>query len=169
MGAEPAVVGLIGVIVGAVLTFGFNLINERAKWLRSKDARLSDARRETYAKFSEAAKLETIYARGLAAGLGIYVGANPLGKEGLTALRDSSTARSSAFEALLLVGDPATVKSARLWQADLLAMRQASRGELPDADFATLYEAAGRSRDRFYESARRSLGVDGAVDVFGGQ
>ena len=119
-----------------------------------------------YAEYGDAVKKVTHLASRIAAGRGF-----PHSVESLTpdaeAIEDLSSAggeRARAWESVLLLGDPETVAAARAWHQSVWRLEWFAAGRLTAAD---QWEPAMRdtevTRDRFYECARRDLGVKGGA------
>ncbi len=69
---------LIGVGVGALVTFATTSLAERTRWRRERDARWDDARMRAYAEYGDAVKKVTHVASRITAGRGFPHSVEPL-------------------------------------------------------------------------------------------
>jgi hypothetical protein len=157
---------LLAVLTGAAVTFVVSFYKDTVQWLRDKQTRLRDIRREAYADYARRMKLDMVTCKRMAAHLGMYEsGATMSEKDALAQLTRLGDDRSVSFDNLLLVGSPKVVKAAREWHDAVLALRKWARDEPkpPASVFSKLYTEAGKARHGFYVKARDDLGVKGVV------
>ncbi|MGY0236182.1 hypothetical protein [Longispora urticae] len=160
----PALIGLMGVVVGGLGTLLTTRFNERAKWRREQRVRWDARRLDTYVTY--AAVLKEIHAVALRMTAAHRGGTTTQVMDyavGLETLAATDLRRTREWESMLLLGDEATVVAARNWWAAIVQVERMAR-TLPafdkDAwDLAT--EGADTARDQFYVAARASLSVDG--------
>jgi len=158
---------LIGVILGALLSYGAGAFTERSNWRRTQAVRWDERRIQAYADYGAAAKVPVILCLRMARALKLTtLAATPLDlPEGKASLGAADDRRSQLFENLLLLGDAAVIDAARKWHETVTELE----GTLdPDFDgepegFDQLYRRVGLARDRFYELARTQLQVSGLV------
>jgi hypothetical protein len=157
---------VLGAIIAAALTFWATSYKEKVRWLRSEDTRLGEIRRNAYARYAAAQKLDMVTCRRMAAGLGLYDSASNITEdEGLARLTELRDDRNVSYENLRLIGSEEVVTAAREWHDSVLPLRKFARNE-PNAraiPFSDLYRRAGEASFRFYEKARADLGVSGVV------
>jgi hypothetical protein len=120
----------------------------------------------TYAEYGDAVKKVSHLASRIAAGRGFPHSDESLAPdaEAIEALSNAGGERARAWESVLLLGDPETVAAARAWHQSVWRLEWFAAGRLTAAD---QWEPAIRdtevTRDRFYDCARRDLGVKGGV------
>ncbi|QGN50824.1 hypothetical protein GKC29_17400 [Micromonospora sp. WMMC415] len=160
---------LIGVVVGTVGTMIATTVAERARWRRSQTVRWDERRLDAYADFTRAVKEIHLLALGMLSAHRPGARTPVLDRdEGLARLAEADVRHTLTWEAVLLLGDEATVRAASAWRHAVRDLEQAARA-LPDPpdDLAALVRQADETRDGFYRAARGSLGVrGGAVDQF---
>src|SRR6478735_5952068 len=108
---------LLGVIIGALGSYLTTAATERARWRRTLDSRWDDRRVEAYAAYGQAVKEIIRIVSRLAAGRGITSTHYPLAltQENLDLLEEANAMRATAWEKVLLLGNPDTVAAARAW------------------------------------------------------
>ncbi|MDZ5447275.1 hypothetical protein U2F26_31975 [Micromonospora sp. 4G57] len=75
-----------------------------------------------------------------------------------------SAERTSRWETVLLLGDARTIEAARKWHRLVWEMERIARGELSaDGVWEYAWTASYFERTRFYEAARRDLGIADAT------
>jgi hypothetical protein len=148
---------LIGVVVGAAASY----LTASAQWSRSQRVRWEDKRVQVYADYGHAVKRVYELSKRLAASRGLPTLAAPLPlKNGRSDLMQASIERSEKWERLLLIGDPDTIAAARTWHRTVWRMEEFANGQLSDPDqWRDTVRVANESRSRFYEAARRDLGI----------
>jgi len=154
---------LLGVLLGTVGTIVATSLADRARWRRSQSVRWDDSRLQAYVSYAET--LKEVHA------VAIRIHREKSGRTAATAeeaslarLLDAELRRTTAWEKVLLLGDPATVVAAREWHYAVGQVAQFARSAADDgAQWTELVHDANVTRDRFYEAARAGLGVGGGA------
>lgn len=162
---------LAGVVVGALASYLTAAATERTRWKRTLDSRWDDRRVDAYASYAQAVKdLITISSR-------IYAGRNiaadsdswalPPSRENLELFESAKRKRATAWEPVLLLGDPETVKAARNWHESVWVLERWASGEIigKREDWEKASSEVTRTRSLFYESARNDLEVRGGAQL----
>ncbi|MFD5424511.1 hypothetical protein [Streptomyces sp. NPDC127084] len=154
---------LIGVVVGSVASYATQNLTERRKWKRQRDERWDEKRFETYARYGNVLKAQLRIAQRIGAGLGFSDVVDPLEPaEGLPLLAEAESLRGAEWEAVLLVGDAATIAAARRWHETVWGIELLVREGHVEAEVWTkAHRLASAARDGFYQNARRDLGIGG--------
>lgn len=154
---------LIGVIVGAFCSYLVGAAADRSRWRRERAARWDLRRMETYAAYGHAVKTCTMLAARVAAERGIGERLEPISiKDGLAQLAEAQLTRATLWEPVLLLGDPATIATARRWhEASWRLDGFARQMSHPDDTWDAAMNAANDARAAFYQAARKDLGVTG--------
>lgn len=156
---------LLGVIVGAVGSYAFSTMAERARWRRSLSVRWDDRRLTAYAEYANSVKLVFQIAMRIVAYKGFPATGEPLNpKEGIALLAQAEQDRATKWETVLLLGDPATIAAARhwhsaVWKLDWYARDLITRTE----EFEAAVSAVNAARSAFYACVRSDLGVRGLL------
>lgn len=163
---------LIGVVIGAVTSFAVSSFAERARWQRQQSTRWDQMRAEAYAGYGHAVKNVFELSKRLAASRGLDTRSEPLQptKAALAELADLASERTARWESVLLLGNPATISAARDWHRQVWHMELFARGDRtdPGVSWRQLVGEVTAARARFYDAARRDLGVtSGTVPVAG--
>jgi hypothetical protein len=160
-GVATQLPALIGVVVGSVLSYGGGALTERSKRKRSQEVRWDARRVEAYSQYAAAVKRQTRLCQRIAAARGMGPRSDPLDVTAAAPLlAQVREVRSVAIEAVLLLGDNATVSAAHDWDfavsdlAHLLVDTEATESE-----FLELFHRVNTQRDHFYTAARNSLQV----------
>ncbi|WP_174528054.1 hypothetical protein [Micromonospora maritima] len=154
---------LLGVLIGTAGTMLATSLNERTRWRRSQTVRWDERRLDAYVELTKAVK--EIHA----------VATQMLGEhrpgarrpalardEGVGRLAEMDVRHTLAWEAVLLLGDEATVRAAAEWRHAVRDIESAARAlPRPPTDVSVMVQRADVGRDRFYRAARESLGVRG--------
>jgi len=150
---------LIGVIVGAIASFGFSSLMERAKWKRSQSTRWDERRLTAYSEYASAVKTVVNLAYRIGAARGLPSTATPIEiTDGLERLAAAEADRGAKWEAMQLLGDPATVAAARAWHECAWEIEWYAREKFEGAEgFTSAYKRAGEARGNYYRAARASL------------
>jgi hypothetical protein len=83
-------------------------------------------------------------------------------KDGLAQLAEAQLTRATLWEPVLLLGDPATIATARRWhEASWRLDGFARQMSHPDDTWDAAMNAANDARAAFYQAARKDLGVTG--------
>ena len=161
---------LIGVVVGAAASYLVGAATERARWRREQSSRWDDKRAQAYAEYGYAIK--SLYVQSLR-----IANSRMRGDPGDSMDYDKALAelgrladeRAAKWETVLLLGNPQTIAAARTWHRHVWQMEFFARGERTDADqYHTLREDVDTDRARFYEAARRDLGITSGEAPRGG-
>lgn len=150
---------LVGVVVGASLSFGSAYWMDRARYARDERAYWRRERLTAFGDFVIATKtyMAVLFRMAAARGLDDQTEVlSPLDGEPL--LASAFQDRDAAFERVRLVSGPDVVTSARQWVKLVYAMRNALADESLDRPrWISLVDDANRARDEFHRFARREL------------
>lgn len=99
---------LLGVGVGALATYATTSLGDRARWQRERASRWDAARMQAYTAYGDTVKRVFNLAIRMAAARGLPHTIEPLNPdaEAMEALNEAEDKRTSAWEAILLLGDP---------------------------------------------------------------
>ncbi|MFE5491109.1 hypothetical protein ACFQ7Z_14305 [Streptomyces virginiae] len=155
---------LMGVVIGSLGSYAVQTLTERRRWTRQRQERWDEKRFETYGRYANALKAQLRLTQRIGASLGYSDVVDPLAPaDGLPLLADAESHRATEWEAVLLVGDAATVAAARRWHETIWTIQLLIREDSVDGELWTrAHRLASAARDAFYESARRDLGIEGA-------
>ena len=134
------------------------------------DERWDAKRLEAYASYGLAVKRFILIASRISASRGLGPQAQPLSanEENLEQLAQAEVDRATAWEQVLLIGDPATIASARRWHQRAWELEHFARGvRTAKEGWAATYAAADDARAEFYRNARRDLSVVGIPPASG--
>jgi hypothetical protein len=116
---------ILGVLVGALGTLLVTSLTDRARWRRDQAVRWDTRRLDAYVAYAATVKEIHALALRVSAPYRRHSKSRPIDREqGLELLADADTRRTKAWEAMLLLGDGATVVATRAWQ-------DAVRGQVP--------------------------------------
>jgi hypothetical protein len=156
---------LIGVAVGILGTIFATTVTDRARWQRDQSVRWDERRLDAYAEYARVIKEIHTLALGLTAARMSLNWGRPIDREvGLTLLDQAEDNRTKTWEVVLLLGDSATVASAREWRNSVGKLVSFARDPSDDdksAEWLLAVRATDEARDRFYEAARHSVNVRG--------
>jgi hypothetical protein len=162
-GVADQVLTIVGVVVGAAVSYLAGNVNERIRWRRERATRLDDHRTAAYAAYGRAVKACFSLAARIAAARGLNSTMLPLPPDhGIVELDRMATERERQWEQVLLLGDPETIAAARAWHQTIWHLEWYARGRVTAATaegWEHVVTESGRARDRFYRAARRSLGI----------
>jgi hypothetical protein len=152
---------LVGVVIGAGLSFVTGLLADRTRWRRDQSVRWDERRLAAYFDYGNAVKEEVRICLRLAANLYPKVRTVSIDpSEGRAALARAEDRRSNLFEGLLLLGDKETVAAARAWQGAVWELHYlVEPGQASENEFLAGFKQCGTARDNFYIAARRDLGI----------
>lgn len=157
---------LLGVVIGAIATFLTTSLGDRARWQRERRSRWDESRMRAYTEYSNAVKAAHLLALRIACGRGYPHTVDPVAPDEavLQALGVAEAERARVWEGVLLLGDPQTVAAARSWHESVWQVEAYAQGRLsaPEA-WESAVTQAERARDRYYDCARRDLGVAGGL------
>jgi len=151
---------LIGVVIGALSTYLTGAATERTRWRRERSSRWDDRRAQAYADYGYAVKNVYVQCR-RADGLRRQgADARPAYEQALTELERLTDERTAKWEAVLLLGDPATIDAARIWHRRVWQVELFARGTRTDTrNRESVLDTVITDRDRFYKAARDDLGI----------
>jgi hypothetical protein len=154
---------LIGVIVGAAASYLASSATERRRWQRQQLTRWDEKRAEVYVDYGNAVK-NVFYLCGRMAnsrGLG-FMREQINVPDALIELGRLASERSAKWESVLLLGHPETIFAARAWHRHVGDIQRFIRDNRTDvAEWRALFDEVEAARTRFYEVARRDLGITG--------
>ncbi|SDK80940.1 hypothetical protein [Streptomyces indicus] len=154
---------LMGVVVGAVGSYVAASLTERSRWRRARAERWDEKRFTTYVTYANVLKTQLRIAQRVGAARGFENVTDPLDiEDGLVQLAEAETRRASEWEAVLLVGDHATIGAARTWHEAVWNLELYAKGIRSDpAGWSETERRVSAARDEFYACARRDLGISG--------
>jgi hypothetical protein len=117
-----------------------------------------------YAEYAQAVKKVFYLALRIGVARGLPHPTEPLepDPQAMELLSKAEAERASAWESVLLMGDPQTVAAARAWHQTIWHLVGFAQGRVEGANqWQAAKDASAQARDKFYESARRDLGVQG--------
>jgi hypothetical protein len=160
---------LIGVVIGALASYRAGAATERTRWRRERSSRWDDRRAQIYADYGYAVKngyVQCMRADGLRRQ---GTDDRPAYEQALTELERLTDERTAKWEAVLLLGDPATIEAARIWHRRVWQVELFARGTRTDAEnLGPLLDTVITDRDRFYKAARVDLGITSGDIPHGG-
>jgi hypothetical protein len=158
---------LIGVTLGAGLSYLVGMLNERTRWRREQGARWDGLLLQAYSDYGQAIKDCVLAYQRLAAHQGLTEDPTPIEptNDALEQATQAELRRAATTEPLRLLADPATAAAVRdlndtVWHLEWMA-RGRLTGETSTWDQA--YKVHRAARRTFYEKARASLQVPGGV------
>ena len=158
-----ALLPLIGVVIGAMASYVAGTAAERRRWRRESQVRWDTKRLDAYAVYANAVKAFILIANRISAARGIGSTAQPIAiEEGLEQLAQAEAERGSAWEHVLLLGDPDTIAAARRWHEGAWCLEHFARGIKDDLqEWNQAMTEASQARHNFYACARIDLGITG--------
>ena len=161
MSIVQMVLPLVGVVVGAFGSYLTSSAGEQARWRRQQLSRWDARRVEAYAEYGDAVKRVYVACKQI---LDAKAHTKPTAgcsiDERLADLSQLSAERTSKWETLLLLGAPETISAAREWHRLVWQMERMVTGEVvTETEWERVWTASYHARTRFYEAARRELGV----------
>ena len=161
---------LLGAVVGATATYLAGAFTERARWRREQSSRWDDKRAQAYSEYGYAVKNVYVQCLRIAdSRLRSGPGDPARHEEALAQLDVLTDERTARWETVLLLGSPEAITAARAWHRRVWQVELFARGMRTDADeYGTVLQQVIADRTRFYEAARRDLGItSGSVPVGG--
>jgi len=152
------------VVTGGLVSYLGAALSEKKRFQRERASRWDQRRLEACLAYATAMKDEIRITMRIASGVGAGPKTDPLGlPDGKLFHEKAEHARSTLFEAVMLLGDSATVAAARIWQQSAWDCYQhVSKEQNGDSgDFMALYRLAGDARSAYYECVRKSLAIEG--------
>ena len=158
--------GLVGVTIGAILSFTATFISERANWRRNQGVRWDERRLTAYSDYSYAVKDMVALAGAIAAGKGLDTSYEPLdpSQENLAKLAESARRRTIVAETLRLLTDAETMAAAGQMTQCAAELEWLARGRNQGntLDWNRIYRRYEKARDQYITCARKSLKVTGS-------
>ena len=165
MGYVAPILALVGLVVGAILSFLFTSVGERGceQWAVGREWR--QRKLDAYSKYVSDIKRMRDLAQRIAAGVGLDDQAPKLSRDaGLELLTEANMARSNSVEAVNLIAGNEVIVAVRQLNRAVWRMEWFARGFLDDGDregwkaaFRDYFDAV----NGFHKSARLDLGIDG--------
>lgn len=161
MDLSSELVALLGVAVGAGLSWGSGALTDRSRFRREQQVRWREQRLSTYANFSAAAKQTMSLLFRVGAHLKVDQQSEPMSlDEAKPLLAAAFHAREQEFERVRMVGSPEIVEAARTWVREIYTMRALIEAGTNDvAEWRGQVASTNRARDGFYEVARAEIGL----------
>jgi len=160
------IAALVGVVLGATLSFAATYMADRASWLRNQAVRWDERRLSAYADYSFAVKDTVALAARLAAGRGLDTSFEPLDsdQDNISKLAEAGARRTMASETLRLLADADTMAAAGEMTKCANELGGFARGKTQgdSLDWHRAYARYENARDRYITYARNSLKVGGA-------
>lgn len=165
MSTMQMVLPLIGVVIGALGSFLATSAGEQARWRRQQQTRWDARRVEAYAEYGDAVKRVYVACKQIVGAKARAASSEqPTVEERIDELIRLSAERTSRWETVLLLGDPRTIAAARKWHRLVWEMERIALGESSAAgSWEQVWTASYFERTRFYEAARRELGIADAT------
>ncbi|MDX3539917.1 hypothetical protein PV721_37510 [Streptomyces sp. MB09-01] len=158
---------LIGVTLGAVLSYLVGMLNERTRWRREQGARWDGMLLQAYSDYGQAIKECVVAYQRLAAYRGLTEDPTPMEptNDGLEQAAKAEARRAAMTEPLRLLADPATANAVRKLNDAVWHLEWMARGRLTGeaATWEQTYGVYRAARQAFYEKARAGLQVPGGV------
>jgi hypothetical protein len=162
----PKISALVGVVLGAVLSFVATYIAERTSWLRNQAVRWDERRLSAYADYGHAVKEQVALASRIAAARGLDSHTEPLepSQEGTAKLAETEARRTLMSETLRLLADTETMTAADEVRRCARALVQFARGvtDGDSTDWDRAFSKYEEARDHYMTCARKNLQVDGS-------
>jgi hypothetical protein len=162
---------LIGVVVGAGGSYLVGAARDRVGWRRSQSTRWDETRAHAYADYTRAVK--SLYLQCLRITNSRRFAAPDAATDdgaSLAELDRLAGERTAVWELVLLLGDPDAVAAGRTWHRRVGLMEKLARSEEDEAmDYQALYDDIDNDRTRFYQAARKDLGIQSGDIPFGGR
>jgi hypothetical protein len=158
---------LLGVIVGAGMTYWVGVASERRRWKREFSVRWDASRLLAYVEYGYALKNVLDTALRVANDLGYHNHGTPLSQEeGIPLIAALESERASKWEKVLLLGSSKSIEAGRNWHRVVWDIQEVVRGRTVSADeWSSLYRSMAVSRDTFYNCTRSELGIPGEVPL----
>jgi hypothetical protein len=152
---------ILGVTVGAVLSFIFTRLLDRARWQREEALRWDTKRLDCYSEFAASTKHHITISRQICAGLDLPSTDQPLDAEaGLAMLADAEQDLGIKWEHVLMLGTPEAIDAARDWRHIAWHLEWMARGLRDDpGEYTQANIDSGEARRRFYSAVRADLGI----------
>jgi hypothetical protein len=136
------------------------VLAERRKWRREQTIRWDERRVSAYMEYAHAIKKVISISSQLAAQKGHPVEHHFMAPEyGLTNLAAAEEARTVCWEAVLLLGSSEMVLAGRRWHETVFQLELIASGQPAALSWDLAVKAASEARGRFYEAARKDIGI----------
>ncbi len=151
---------LLGVLVGALAAYVVGTATERGRWRRQQSVRWDERRITAYIEYAHAIKKVIAVAVRLAAQRGVYPDDDVISPNyRISDLAEAEDSRTITWEAVLMLGTDAVVLAGREWHQSVFRLMRIACGQTSDMSWAAAVTATGQARQRFYEAAKRDIGV----------
>jgi hypothetical protein len=154
---------LIGVALGAVLSYFARSLADRAGFRHDLGRRWEERKLDAYAQYVNDVKQVGVIARGIAGtrGLHVHITCIPL-SEGIPLLDEAEARREQSTELLTLLAGRKTITAYRLLNRAVGRLEWFARGTPPDVEaneWEQAFKEYERAFDLFYVCVRTELGV----------
>jgi hypothetical protein len=158
---------LIGVTLGAILSYLVGMLNERTRWRREQGARWDGLLLQAYSDYGQAIKECVLAYQRLAAHQGLTEDPSPVEPtdDALGQASKAEARRAAMTEPLRLLADSSTAVAVRKLNDAVWHLEWMARGRLTGASatWDEAYSVYRAARQNFHEKARASLQVPGGV------
>lgn len=156
---------LLGVLLGALATYGATAVGERSRWRREQLARHEERRLAAYSGYALTVKQEMSVILRLAAARGLPgVLETVEEQEGARLVAEAESDRTAVWESVLLVGSEAAVLAGREWHGAVGVMFRVASG-LAEADqWPEAIRRTSSARRQFYTVVRAEVGHQPSAD-----
>ena len=165
MNLSGQILTLVGVALGASMSFVATYLVERFNWRRSQSVRWDERRLATYVDYANAVKAIVALATRLASDQVLDSGIHPLERTpaNFEKLAHAEAHRTSVSDALRMLGDVDTMTAAREMTKCAWRLAWLARGETADDQsiWRKAYQDYEDARDEYIVCARKSLQVIG--------
>ncbi|QKW30612.1 hypothetical protein HUT11_34230 [Streptomyces seoulensis] len=150
---------LIGVVIGALGSYLAVVRSDRARFRRERAARWEERRLAVYTEYARTLKKSVTLAYRVASHLGNDPHPHPLAlAEAEPLLTEAALARDPSGEALLMLGSPQVVETARAWVVVAMEMERFLREGRREPDvWQGLLARQRAARDGYYAAVREDL------------
>ncbi|MEV0117528.1 hypothetical protein AB0H77_30535 [Streptomyces sp. NPDC050844] len=152
---------LIGVIVGALGSYVAIMRGDRVRFQREQAARWEERRLTVYTEYARVLKQTVTLTYRVSAHHGNDPHPHPLSPaDAEPHLAEAANARDPAGEALLMLGTPEVVATARVWVMTVVDMERFMREGTRDPEaWARLLDRQRATREEYYAAVRRDLAL----------
>ncbi|MET8867352.1 hypothetical protein ABZW11_30785 [Nonomuraea sp. NPDC004580] len=160
---------LIGVLLGALGTYGVTALTERKRWRRQLATRWDERRVLAYMEYAHAIKKTISICIKLAAQRGVGADLKYLAPEYSDAdLAAAEEMRTVSWEAVLLFGGDEAIVAGRKWHEAVFRLELIAAGQEADLAWDEAIEATSRARGEFYRVVKAEIGmtVTGAAGTY---
>ena len=157
---------LVGVGLGAIMTYVINFMGERVRFRRDIELRWHERKLDAYINYVNDVKAVHKLARRIAAARGLHDRDIPLEpEEGMADLADAITRRSRSSELLTVFAGAETRAALRTLNDEIRCLIWYARGVIPDATpegWDLAFSEFMLALDQFHEHVRLELHIPGA-------